>query len=46
MNISLEIVKKDIYISTENEKETWEKIKLEYEKIKDAYENEVIPFLG
>ena len=27
MNISLEIVKKDIYISTENEKETWEKIK-------------------
>ena len=45
MNMDLELAKKDITISAENEKKTWEKLKLEYEKIKDEYEKEVIPFL-
>ena len=45
MNIKLEMAKKDISISALDEKETWKKLKEEYQKIKDDYDNEVIPFL-
>ena len=46
MNTLVEVTEKDIIISAEKEQETWEDLKIQYEKIKDEYQKEVTAFLG